>query len=97
MVNVLPPIALSETLRFLLLTLTSVGYTQSRKGIECPLCHCRYLLLMDEVVCPAESERRQAMEQLALQYFREQVRFEHARGHQHGQITMPVRGNLLAS
>ena len=66
----------------------NVGYTQSRKTIECPDCPCRYRVLMDAVICPADSERMQEMERLAFEYFSNQVKAEHEGGHPRYQLSM---------
>lgn len=95
MVQVLPPLAVSESVRYLLLSLTSVGYTQSRKTIECPDCHCRYLLLIDAVTCPSYAESTERMEQLAFEYFCTQVTAEHEGGHPRYQLSMRVPGFTL--
>ena len=95
MVQALPPLAVSESVRYLLLSLMTVGYTQSRKTIECPDCHCRYLLLIDAVTCPSYAESTESIEQLAFEYFRAQVTAEHEAGHSRYQISMRVPGFTL--
>ena|ERR1700681_1304214 len=96
MVHALPPIVISETAGLRAHSLLRLGYTQSQASIDCPLCQRRYLLLLDDVVRPAEGERLTRLEQLATEYFREELLADHGTGHSQEQMSMRfASGSLL--
>ena len=82
----LPSIAISETAKGSAFSLIDSGYIQSRHSVLCPICHAKYLLLVD--ACQTESLSGEALEATALHYFAERLRETHLTGHQEDRLVM---------
>lgn len=77
MIKPLPPLVVSQSAARRARALLECGYHQAPLSVEYPVCHPRYVLLLDKIVCPSAGENRTALERIATQYFEEKLEADH--------------------
>jgi hypothetical protein len=76
-------VAIREAVKDKAFRLIRLGYTQSRKSIECSICGCKYLLLLTDQASPRDVAIGNDAQEKALRYFARRIRESHQVGHRH--------------
>jgi hypothetical protein len=77
----LAAIAICEAAKETAFRLIQLGYTQSSRSVECSICGKKYLLLLDDNMCPRNREIGKTAQDGALRYFALRIRESHKTGH----------------